>query len=286
MGQTIGGYDTNAKANQSALSDITITKSGTKTFLDIAIKEPIETNGGVPVNIQDQTTSILDWNLTQHLNDVTLATDTTVDNDTITLEAGHGVVVGNWLEFFEGAYFLQVEVKAVVTNTITLAMPIDQPFTTGASVRRTQSDLAVDGSVTPVTFSFVPGGTNKYDIVRAILHIEHTSAGDDSLFGNLPALTNGLYFRKKNAVYKNLFNAKDNGEFRHRAFDLEYGDSSKAGPGAYSTTSRRTFGGQNKNGVVIRVDPAQTEEIQAIVRDNLTTLTHLHIVIQGHIIQD
>lgn len=230
--------------------------------------------------LQDQATPLLDWYLSEKLGTVTLAVDATVDNSVITLTTGHGVIAGDWLEFYEGEYFLQAEVVSVVTDTITLDMPIDQPFTTAATIHRSNIDFSVDGSITPVVFDFIPGGTNKYDMTRAIVHLVHSSAGDDSKFGDLTALTNGIYFRKHNTVYKNLWNARNNGEFRHRAYDLTYSD--KAGGGTFSTTVRRSFAGQDKNGVVVRIDSTTSDDVEGVVRDNLTGLISANIIIQGH----
>ena len=48
-------------------------------------------------------------------------------------------------------------------------------------------------------------------------------------------------------------------------------------------TSRRTFGGQNKNGIVIRLKGDDNDELQAIIQDDLTDLDHFHVIAQGHV---
>ena len=234
------------------------------------------------VFLQDPTTAILDWQLSENLNAVTLLNNSVVNSETVTLEPGHGVLVGDWLEFFEGRMFLQTEATGVAGDVITIDMPMDQPFTTLAVVNRVNVSMDVDGSTGDITFDFCPSGDNKYDVTRALLVMTHTSGGDDSLFGNLTSLTNGVYFRKHNGINKNLFNAKNNGQFRLRAFDLDYSD--KAGPGQFSTSVRRSFAGQDKNGVVIRIDSTLSDALDAVVRDNLTGLLEFRIVLQGHVV--
>lgn len=49
---------------------------------------------------------------------------------------------------------------------------------------------------------------------------------------------------------------------------------------------RRSFAGQDKNGVVIRLNGDQGDEFQVIVQDNLTGLTHFRTVVQGHVVED
>ena len=235
------------------------------------------------VLVKDQGTGLFDQFLSQKINDVTLAVPCLIGDETCTLVAGHGVLVGEYLEFWEGGFWFQTEVEAVNVNVISMGLPMDIPKTVNANVRRTNVDLAVDGSVTPVIFSFSPVGIIQYDIVRAIIVMIHDSGGDDSKFGNLPALTNGFYgqiYIGADNIQKSLWKVKTNGGLRIRAYDLIYSD--KAGPGLFGTSWRRTFGGQNKNGVVIRVNPHRDMEFQIIVRDDLTDLIQFSFVVQGH----
>ena len=242
-----------------------------------------EWRGKQDVFVQDQTTELLDLYISEKLNDVTLASVVLSGDETATLVPGHGVVIGDWLEFWEFNFSFQVEVTNVVGDLISMAMPMDIGKTTNAIVRRTNVHMNVDGSGTDVIFSFAPVGDIQYDIVRSIINMSHDSGGDDSKFGNLAALTVGWYTRviiPPLDLRRALWNIKTNGDLRIRAYDLAYSD--KAGPGLHGTSWRRTFGGASKNGVVIRINPHLNVELQIVVRDDLTGLTDFQVVMQGH----
>ena len=233
--------------------------------------------------MQDQTTFILDLLLSRKLNSVTLALDTITGSQDITLEPGHGFIIGDWFESWENDLYFQTEVINVVADVITLALPVGIPQTTAAVAWRIDIDMAKDGSISDLIYDFQPQQIGKWDIVRAIGVIVHTTAGDDSKFGNLAALTNGVFYRAFNgdlSVFINLFNVQVNGGYRLRMYDVLYSD--KAGPGLFSTSFRRTFGGQDKTGVVIRMNAEQADQVQAIIRDDLSGLTSFQMVIQGH----
>lgn len=106
------------------------TKEGQNAIL--AKMPTLESNGGVPVNVQDQTSTVLDFFFREVLNTITLAINTTPNTNTITLAAGHNVVAGDTIVLKEGVAYFQANVLNVATNTITLDSPVDFPFTTAA----------------------------------------------------------------------------------------------------------------------------------------------------------
>lgn len=233
------------------------------------------------VFIQDQTTPILDVFLSEKLGDVTLSSTAAQGDEVINVEVGHGIVAGNFLEFWEGENSLQVEVNLVVTNAITIAMPIDTDFTTSALIKRVSVGLNIN-AVSDRFFTFEPLGSPRFDVVRTLAVMTHSTAGDDSRFGNIASgILNGIFARATSEMgMNNLFNARNNGDLRIRGFDLEYPE--KAANGVFATSWRRTFGGSEKNGVVIRVGAPNADKIEVVVRDNLSTLITFRIVIQGH----
>lgn len=235
---------------------------------------------------QDNTSAILDIYFSEKLKeDITLTQDTVPGtepgNFVFNVSAGHGFTGGGeWLEIWENGYFAQVEVESVNVDAVTVALPIERVWTTSAVVKRVNVDMNVDGTA-PRKFTFSPIGTS-WDVTRFILNMTHASAGDDSKFGSLPALTNGVYARRKNngsGTFGNLFNSKTNGEFRTRAYDLNYSD--KAGGGLFGTSVRRSFNGDDKNGAVVRVDGASLVELEAWIRDNISTLSSFRVILQG-----
>lgn len=257
---------------------------------------PIESNGGVAVNIQDQTSPLIDLYLSQKIADINITVNTSLDDKTVSIESGVAPLVGNLVCFKEGTAFYQGFIISVVSlggddYNITLDSPLDYAYTTAGGCSIREHDLATaDGSVNTQIFSLSPfnldNGT-RWDIVRLMFYIESSSAMDDGLFGDQTALTNGLVIRRKNGFFQNLFNIKSNGEFAQRAYDRQYAQAAKPPSGtAYSLITRRTFGGQNKNGVVIRLNANDSDSLQALVQDDLTALDHVHIIAQGHLVQD
>lgn len=245
----------------------------------------LESNGGVPVNIQDQTTEIVDVFFCRTLNTVTLAGTVTIDTKTATFTAWHGFVVGNMACFKEWTHFFQAQVINVATNVITIDRPFDFAFTAASTATRTSKEMNIDWSVTPVIFRVTPVWTTvKFDITKLIFHIEDNVAMDDSKFWWITALTNGIVLRKKDGVYKSIFNSKSNGDFSHHCSETQYWDHAPAWE--YSFKAIKKFAWPENHGVVIRLDPASNDEFQVIIQDNLTALTDFHCIALGHVVQD
>ena len=247
----------------------------------------------VDVNIQDQTTEIIDLHLTQFLDDIVILAPIAVDGNSINVETtGTVPAIGNLLCLQEGTHFMQsgiLTVTPIAGNqyTLTVDSPFDYPFTIEGGCALSNRNLALNGSGTPILTGISPRNLDdsvEWDIVRMIIHIEGSSAMDDGLFGDIAALTKGIVFRVKDGTIKNIFNAKSNGDLAHRAYDIRYG--SKAPAGTTSVTIRRTFGGQSKNGVVIRLAALTNDSFQCIIQDNLTGLANFHVIIQGHVVEN
>lgn len=247
---------------------------------------PKEANGGIPVNVQDQVSDIVDLYLhVQKSEGKLIAVDANIGDTDITLTGGHGVVVNDLLCFKEGVKFYQGTVLAVAVNVITLDTPLDTAYTTAADVCVGDRNLNKDGSSTQQIAHLKPAAGTRWDVVRILFYIQDNTDMDDSRFGGIVGgLTNGIVLRVKNSVNKNIFNVKTNAGFAIRAYDTEYTD--KAPAGSYGFRCRRTFGGQSKNGVVIRLDGDLNDEIQLLIRDDLSSLEYLIAVVQGHVVFD
>jgi hypothetical protein len=247
----------------------------------------VETNGALPVNLQDQTTDLVDLYLHKHTGEsATISSNTAIDDYVISVNAGYTTTAGELVCIKEGTNYYQGTVISNTATTVTLDTPLDYAFTTAASFTFSDHDLSVAGSAaTPLIFHIQPNAGVKWDIVRIMLYIEDDVAMDDGKFGGISALTNGVVLRKKDGSYHNIFNVKTNGEFAQRAYDRDYVAKPPAGTG-HSMIVRRTFGGQSKNGVVIRLDGDTPDELEVIIRDNLTGLSHFHVIAQGHVVTD
>lgn len=255
---------------------------------------PIETseegNIGVPVFIQDQTTPNIDLSFHRNLQNVTLAAPTVLDVHTATFEPGHGFVEdatpAHSLCILEGQNFSQLNVIGVVGDVVTFDSPFDKVYTTAATAIRHTFDMRFAGTpASPGTYIIKPIAGQKWDITRVILVIESANAMDFSKFGSINPLTNGCVLRKKDGDRQNYFNFKTNGEFINRSFDHTF--QTKSGGGGFGFTSRHTWAGQGKQGVVVRLDGTLGEELQVLVQDALNvSLDAMFMIAQGHLVQE
>lgn len=251
----------------------------------------LESNGAVPVNIQDQTTQIIDLHAHQDISNLTLIDDTIIGSMNIIIEHDVTIAVGQIIHFEENKRASQSEIVSILIDTpiagqdtINLDTPMDYAYTTLSGIHNGNINLNVNGAITSQTFHISPPKDTKWDIVRMVLIIEDNSAMDSGKFGGITELTNGVVFRKKDGTYYNIFNAKSNSDFAVHAYDIAYDDRAPAG--IYGFRARRTFGGQSKNGVVIRLDGNAGDQFQGIIQDDLTGLTKFHLIVQGHVVTD
>jgi hypothetical protein len=239
------------------------------------------------VSAQDQTTPPIDTYFARSLDVFTIAADTGVSGITVasliytfTATAGHPIVIGDEIILLctETDKSLLCKVLDVVGDLITIDRPIDHNFEAACTLGRTiTTNMAVDGSVTPVIFS-ARAGVQKIDFTRFIIKMISPTSMDDGRFGGGAALDRGFVFRIVNSFQKTIFNFKTNGEIANFCFDVRYAD--KAPAGQYGFTSRISFGGQSKHGVVLRI--GQNDVIQWVVQDDLTANDTIQVVGQGH----
>lgn len=248
--------------------------------------------GDVDVKIQDQTTEIIDLHLSQTIQNITLNTKGSVDDTVIYITCDSAPTVGNVICLKEDNAFYQGEILSFVDNLdgtydVTLDTPLDHDYGLTSGCSEGNINLAVNGSVTPVIFTVTPVGLKagtRWDITRIMGSMLDDTAMDDAKFGGIAKLTNGVVFRKKNGVYKNIFNAKNNNDLSSHMYDVTYAD--KAAAGTYGLRFRRTFAGQDKAGVTIRLSADDNDSFECIIRDDLTGITTFHIIAQGHVVED
>lgn len=258
------------------------------------INTPVEESDrggrGVSVYVQDQTSSPLSLRFLSDRVAVSLGADTVIDEHTVELASGHGVVAGDILELIETgtSNFMQAVVLSVDVDTVTIDQPINRTYTVaGTTAIKANGDMLVDGSVTQQVFSVKPLPGQVGDLVRVLFAITGTGDMDFETFGSDVALTNGCLMRIKNSdgTYNNLFNFKANGGLIIQGFDYSF--LSNTANNSRGFNSRVTWGGQSKHGVVIRLDGDLGEEIQVVIQDDLTAgdNTVFQIQAQGHEVQ-
>lgn len=103
---------------------------------------------------------------------------------------------------------------------------------------------------------------------------------DDGKFGGITKLTKGCVLRLKraNGVFENIFTFKSNEDMIRVADSHEW--DAKAPSGIYGLSVKFVFGGQDKHGVVLRL--SYGDRLEFIIQDNLTQLTTLEVLMQGH----
>lgn len=251
---------------------------------------PIESNGGVPVNIQDQTSPPFDIFFVQLDGTITtLVQDANIDDSTIevTNRLASGIGVGTYLGLSTPARFYFGEVISVSGDLVTLDTPIDFNFTTTeASVVPTTRDLNVDGSVTPEIFLVGSGGASeiRIDITRIMVKCITSSAVSLEEFCDQPALAKGIVLRRVDGDIRNIFNIKTNGELGHLAYDYAPYLAANPGQNQDGALFRYTFAGQDKHGVAVRLEPG--DSLQVIIQDDLSGIDLFRIVAEGHEVTD
>ena len=195
----------------------------------------------IDVNIQSQTSPLFQYFLQTHAqDDIKLSTDALKDTSIISVNAGHGITVGDSLVIREGDMFEQTLVTLVSVNDITVEMPLQATFTTDSIIVRGSRNIAIDGLTTPTTFLYDPTISGKsspltpIDISYLVITMRHAAEGDDSKFGSLESLPLGTYLRKVDGSTTNLGNYKINQDFVDRGW--EYTQREKSGGGEFSTT--------------------------------------------------
>lgn len=247
---------------------------------------PLEANGGVAVNIQDQTSLALDLNFLRSLNSTTLTSDASPEDRVLNVAAIDDIAAGVVLGLGSGTGdFYFGTVLSVDTLAITMDTPIDREFLSASTVVVvTSKHMNVLGTAaSPIIFQIGPiGSAIVVDITRIMGSIIDDAAMDDGKFGGISALTNGIVFRLHNGVINNHWNAKTNGDLGLICFDSAYTEKAPAGENGFRF--RNTYAGPSKHGVTLRLDEGETLEI--LIQDDLTGLTDFQMMAQGHVVTD
>ncbi len=279
--QTLSSKSTD-NINSAGVKKMRITHQGNDTGYQVkaysrVVGDAMLTNGGTNASIIDDDTEPIDTYFAESLSQFTLAADTVASGllaaslvYDFTATAGHGIVATDQIVLIEADRTFITYVTNVAGDVITVDTPIDFVFPSGSTGLIVNTNMAVDGSVTPRIFK-VQAGVTPVFFRRFVMTITDGSSMDDSKFGGIAALTNGLVLRIVNGFQKSIINVKTNSDLRQWAYDLQYAD--KAPAGVYGVASRLTYAGKEKHGVVLSV--SGTSEIQWVVQDDLTGLLTL-----------
>jgi len=261
----------------------------------VKIIEPLESNGAIPVNIQDQHTPVIIAKFSQTHDSTTLASPVVINDRTINITNASGFVVGDYITLFnpDAVRFSLFTAIGVSGNIITLDTPLDFNYSAGTFVDAGITNMAVDGSTTTQIFglrgSGAPEGVElSFDVTRVIFTMVTEDPISLSLFGDLTELENGLVLRKRDGVYNNIFNVKSNREMANLMYDFTPAVATNPSQGENGFVSRITFAGQNKMGVTIRLETGQ--DLELLVQDALdaiqagSQIITFEAIAEGHIV--
>lgn len=247
----------------------------------------LEDDGSIPVTLQDQATPPFIIYANKITNATTLTVAAAKDDTSISVTSVTGISVGNYLGIFnlDLDTFYVGSVLSITDLVLGLDTPIDGPLNIDDVVGTGIRNMAVDGSVTPQVFAFRgqvdPGIDVAFDITRVMFYCVTSTAVELTDFGDITGgLAKGLVVRKTGvSVTTNIFNVKTNIDMKGIMFDWDALSASNPGQGLNGFSGRLTFAGQNKMGVVVRLEPG--ENLELIVQDNLSSLVSFYMILEG-----
>lgn len=217
-----------------------------------------------------------------------LATPTGVGDSTLTVLDGTAFNIGTYVVMYcttiDRYYVGYVLSKS--NNVLTVDTPLDAVYPIGSLVGAGRTNMNIDGSTTSKIFGIRgPAVENPlnlvFDITRIIFQCQTSSAVDLSKFGDLTALSRGLILRRRNGDYNNIFNVKTNGDIAGICFDWYPYASTNPTQGQDGFSAGLSFGGLDRMGTILRL--REGEDLEFIIQDNLTGLSLLEVIAEGHI---
>lgn len=173
-------------------------------------------------------------------------------------------------------------ISTVPDTSITINRPIDNDYTTSATLEKVDINMNVVGTLaSPVIYKLKPpGGENSevWHINRILISITDNAVMDDEQFGGSGALTNGVILREVRDATTTWSMWKANKDLVEDMHDVTY--APKAPAGFYGLRGRFTF---EKASVVARLDGANGDYMDILIQDNLSGLESFKIKGQGHI---
>jgi len=254
------------------------------------------TNSALDVMLQDQFTRPIEVFFARYIKSVllasggsaiTLATKTFAIDDTTTID------VGDILNIDEDAIHYEGVITNINTGTgvLTCDRESNNAFTFDATAYITKRAINVNGSSTERVFKIQPPVNAKWDITKVVLCFQGIRAMDDSMFADITTLANGCILRSyydysggAPTRAHNYFNAKTNGELALSFNSTQYDDRA-SGSGKYGFKAVKTWSGAENSGVTVRLDGSQGDNLQLVVRDDLTEITSFYIVAHGHTVE-
>jgi len=277
-----------------------------------------KTNGEIPKNVepvvnwvndqlivenhpQDQTTAPVEYWLSHKEASFIFVQPFEPSDNEFFIDDVTVLAIGCYVEIEVNGWFYQGEVLIIdiPTNSFRVDIPISFPGNTipgdpfeilkslRVCVNLAETTITGVGTLDdPVEFSIEPPIESKWDLTRSMHVMILDSGADDGKFGNIAKLTNGIYFGFVSDIEQAfLVNIKDNSDYRSTCYDVQYTTRSGGG-GDFGMAARKTFGGLDKYGVVIRLDGASNDRFIVRIQDDLSDLVQFKIKLMGHVVED
>lgn len=167
------------------------------------------------------------------------------------------------------------------SNILQLDRPLDFNYEIDDIIEVVHTNLktTVGTLAAPIIHIAKPEPGKIWNIQRIILTMTHSTAADDSKFGNVARLTNGVVLRAKiNGQFGSFTNWKSNGDIIQDMYDVSYSD--KAGPGLFGTSGRGSF---SRVGIGVKLNGDDDDFMDILIQDDLTGLTSFLLNAQGYV---
>ena len=175
-----------------------------------------------------------------------------------------------------------LKITDVTGNVISFDRPLGYAYTTAATLKVVDIEMAVLGTLAnPVIYEIVPPLNTVWQLTQHNIALVDNLECDDSKFGGIPALTNGVVLRAKTEAGRVAITAnwKNNKDIKLDAGSIDYSD--KAGGGSYGAGAVWEL---TKNEFVGEVDGADsTQKIEMLIQDDLRDLISYQQKMQGRV---
>lgn len=244
------------------------------------------------LNIHDADTHIVPVNHFAYFEGATYTLSVAIasQSTSLALTAVAGLAVGDRLHLTDTATGAHdhdlLRITAIVGNVVTVNRPIDFDYAIATTtVQRVVVNMNVAGTLAaPISYVLKVTPGEVWHLTALDFNITDNAAMDDSLFGALAALTNGVVIRQvdvTNGTYQTFSVWKDNSSFIKDSFGVQYSTKAPAG----SEGVRGTLNFHNVYGAIVRIANTSIEEmyVEILIQDNLSAITTFEIKFHGHI---
>jgi hypothetical protein len=140
--------------------------------------------------------------------------------------------------------------------------------------------MAVNGSVTPVTFKVAPAAGEIIIVRTIVIYVQDTGNFSPTTWGNGVTMANGMLLQAyQNGVLAtiNAHPCATSGDLAGIIHDINY---QAFGTGDNVLTGRLDF--KRTFGQGLRLDGDNSDELRILIRDDLTALSEQHVTVQGY----